>query len=87
MAQSRSRLKLRTIVCVLADVVRFASSMLRPRAQLVPENVFLRKQLALCVERKTVSSRRHDSSWSRLSFGITGLNSAVKHICGLQESP
>jgi len=52
MIQSACRLDVRTIVCVLGDVVRFASSMVQPRAQLVAENLFLRKQLALYVERK-----------------------------------
>jgi hypothetical protein len=32
------------ILCVLADIMRFASTILRPRAQLVAENLFLRKQ-------------------------------------------
>jgi hypothetical protein len=52
MIHSACRLDLRTIVCVLGDVVRFASSMMQPRAQLVAENLFLRKQLALYVERR-----------------------------------
>ena len=51
MAQSRSRLDVRTIVGVVADVLRFVSSMWRPHAQLAAENLFLRKQLALYLER------------------------------------
>lgn len=47
MTQSRSRVFLRTIRCVAADVLRFASSPLRSHAQLAAENLFLRKQLAL----------------------------------------
>jgi hypothetical protein len=43
MAQRRSSLNIRTIACVLADIVGFALSMLRPRAQLAAENLFLRK--------------------------------------------
>jgi hypothetical protein len=50
MAQSRSRLNVGTILRVSADVLRFASSMLRSHAQLAAENLFLRKQLALYLE-------------------------------------
>jgi hypothetical protein len=52
MAQCRSSLNVRTITCVLADVIGLASSLLRSRAQLAAENLFLRKQLALYVERQ-----------------------------------
>ena len=60
MIQSACRLDVRTIARVLGDVVPFASSMLQPRAQLVAENLFLRKQLALYVERK-IQPRRADN--------------------------
>jgi transposase InsO family protein len=61
MARCRRRFNIRTIARVLADVIRFASSMLRRRAQLAAENLFLRKQLALYVERQ-VRPRRADDA-------------------------
>ena len=51
MVQSRSRLDVRTIISVLGDILKFASSTVLPRARLAAENLFLRKQLALYVER------------------------------------
>jgi putative transposase len=61
MARCRRRFNIRTIARVLADVIRFTSSMLRPRAQLAAENLFLRKQLALYLERQ-VRPRRADDA-------------------------
>jgi putative transposase len=46
---------------VLGDIVGFAASIFQPRARLVAENLFLRKQLALYVERKT-RPRRADNA-------------------------
>ena len=62
MTQSRSRVLLRTIRCVAADVLRFASSMLRSHAQLAAENLFLRKQLALYLERQVKPRRADDAT-------------------------
>src|SRR5262249_8674894 len=73
MIQSACRLDVRTIVCVLGDVVRVASSMLQPRAQLAVENLFLRKELALHVERK-IRPRRADNA-TRLT--LVGLSRCV----------
>jgi putative transposase len=42
-----------TLLRVVRDVVRFVAAMCRPRAALVAENLFLRKQLALYIERQT----------------------------------
>jgi transposase InsO family protein len=61
MAQSRSRLDVRTTARVAGDVVRVVSSMLRPHVQLAAENLFLRKQLALYLERQ-VKPRRPDDA-------------------------
>lgn len=61
MARPRSRLNIRTITCVLGDILRLASSMVRPRAQLAAENLFLRKQLALYVERQVRPRRATDA--------------------------
>src|SRR5688500_18328077 len=62
MAQSRSRLDVRTMARVAGDVLRFVSSMLRPHAQLAAENLFLRKQLALYLERKVKPRRADDAT-------------------------
>ena len=62
MAQSRSRLDVRTIVRVAGDILQLASSMLRPRAQLAAENLFLRKQLALYLERQVKPRRADDAT-------------------------
>jgi hypothetical protein len=52
MSQSRSRAAVVTFLRIVGDVARFASAVARPHARLAAENLFLRKQLALCVERK-----------------------------------
>jgi len=62
MAQPRSRLDVRTIVRVAGDVLRFVSSTLRPHAQLAAENLFLRKQLALYLERRVKPRRADDAT-------------------------
>jgi hypothetical protein len=51
----------RTAVWLLVDIVRFASVGFRSRSQLVAENLFLRKQLALYTERQ-VRPRRADNA-------------------------
>jgi transposase InsO family protein len=72
MAQSRSRLDVRTIVRVAGDILQLASSMLRPRAQLAAENLFLRKQLALYLERQ-VQPRRADDATRLTLVGLSRL--------------
>jgi hypothetical protein len=62
MAQSRSRLNVGTIVRVAGDILQFASSMCRLRAQLAAENLFLRKQLALYLERQVTPRRADDAT-------------------------
>ena len=52
---------LRTLSLVVVDLVRLFVPATRPRAALVAENLFLRKQLALFQERK-VRPRRADAS-------------------------
>ena len=52
---------LRTLSLVAVDLVRLVVLATRPRAALVAENLFLRKQLALFQERK-VRPRRADAS-------------------------
>jgi putative transposase len=62
MVQSRCRLDVRTIIAVLGDILKLASSMLLPRARLAAENLFLRKQLALYLERGVKPRRANDST-------------------------
>src|SRR5262245_40107550 len=62
MTPSRSRVCVRTIRRVAADVLRFVSSMLRSHAQLAAENLFLRKQLALYLERQVRPRRADDAT-------------------------
>jgi len=51
---------LRTALALFADLLRLLQLMLRSRAQLATENLFLRKQLAYCIERQ-VRPRRTDN--------------------------
>jgi hypothetical protein len=76
MAASPPRLDVRTIVCVLGDVGRFAASMLVPRAQLVAENLFPRNQLSLYVEGKDsadASRQSHNSADARRAIPFAWL--------------
>jgi putative transposase len=68
MAQCRSSLNVRAITCVLAELIRFASSLLRSRAQRAAENLFLRKQLALYVERRVRPRRADDATRVALAW-------------------
>jgi hypothetical protein len=52
----------RTVVKILGDVGRFGSLMLRSRANLAAENLFLRKQLALYLERQVKPRRADDAT-------------------------
>src|SRR6195256_3940604 len=61
MAESRSRSALRTVLRIPCDLVRLVSAAGRSRAQISAENLFLRKQLALYVERQ-VKPRRADAT-------------------------
>jgi putative transposase len=62
MVQLRSRLDVRTIAGVLGDILKFAPSILLPRTRLAAENLFLRKQLALYVERGVKPRRANDAT-------------------------
>src|SRR5438093_9892609 len=66
MSQFGLRVTLRTVVDLLADVARFGFLALHSRTQLVAENLFLRKQLALYLERQ-VKPRRADHA-TRIAF-------------------
>ena len=56
------RVAVRTVVDVLADVARFGFLTLHSRAQLAAENLFLRKQLALYLERQVKPRRADDAT-------------------------
>ena len=60
--QSSSSIALRTIGCLLVDVLRFVSLGFRSRSQLAAENLFLRKQLALYAERGVRPRRADDAT-------------------------
>ena len=62
MPQFRSRLDVCTIVRVAGDVLQFAVSMLRLLRRLAAENLFLRKQLALYLERQVKPRRADDAT-------------------------
>jgi putative transposase len=52
----------RTVLRVVADLVRIVSATARSHAQLAAENLFLRKQLALYVERQVKPRRADDAT-------------------------
>jgi hypothetical protein len=52
----------RTIRAVTRDLVSLARSVVRSRAQLAAENLFLRKQLALYQERRAKPRRPNDAT-------------------------
>ena len=62
MSQSRSHVVVRTCLRVPADVLRFGSSLWRSHAQLAAENLFLRKQLALYLERQVKPRQADDAA-------------------------
>jgi putative transposase len=62
MAQSRPRILIRIILRVGTDVVLLVASALRSRAQVAAENLFLRKQLALYLERQVKPHRADDAA-------------------------
>src|SRR5713101_2047449 len=62
MAKSRSGAALRTILRIACDLLRLLSTAVRSNAQLATENLFLRKQLALYVERQVKPRRADDAT-------------------------
>jgi putative transposase len=59
---SRFRVAVGTILCPVGDLVRMVAGVLRSRAPLSAENLFLRKQLALYVERQVKPRRADDAT-------------------------
>src|SRR5262245_50288564 len=62
MSRPRSRIAACTNLRIVGEVVRFASAAVRSHAQLAAENLFLRKQLALYVERQAMPRRADDAT-------------------------
>src|SRR4029453_19215858 len=62
MSLSRSRAAVRTILRLVGDVLQFVSEAARWHAQLAAENLFLRKQLALYLERRVKPRRADDAT-------------------------
>ena len=62
MRLSRSRVAVRTILRLVGDLVRLVAGAVRSRAQLSAENLFLRKQLALYMERQVKPRRADDAT-------------------------
>ncbi len=62
MAQSRSGTALRTVLNIACDLLRLVSAAGRSHAQLAAENLFLKKQLALYVERQVRPRRADDAT-------------------------
>jgi putative transposase len=62
MSESTRRVAVRTVLTVLVDVGRLGLLALRSRAHLAAENLFLRKQLALYLERQVKPRRADDAT-------------------------
>ena len=62
MSQSRGRAAVRTGLSLARDVLRLVSSAVRSHTHLAAENLFLRKQLALYVERQVKPRRADDAT-------------------------
>ena len=73
MAQCRFRVAVRTVRRIARDLLRLLSTAVRSHAHLAAENLFLRKQLALYVERQVKPRRADDATRDRKS---TRLNSS-----------
>lgn len=62
MPVSRIRVAVRTMLHLVSDLVRLVAGAVRSRAQLSAENLFLRKQLALYMERQVKPRRADDAT-------------------------
>jgi hypothetical protein len=62
MSRSRSRATATTVLRLYGDVARFVSAAVRSHTHLAAENLFLRKQLALYVERQVKPRRADDAT-------------------------
>jgi transposase InsO family protein len=72
MGRSRFRAAACIILRIVGDIVRFARAAVRSHAQLAAENVFLRKQLALYIERQ-VKPRRPDDATRMVLVALSRL--------------
>ena len=62
MAQPRSPVVMCTVLRIASDILRLVSLAMQSHAQLAAENLFLRKQLALYVERQAKPRRADDAT-------------------------
>src|SRR5262245_38810967 len=62
MLLSRARVAVRTVLRLVGDLLRLVAGAVRSRARLSAENLFLRKQLALSVERQVKPRRADDAT-------------------------
>src|SRR5262249_12633257 len=62
MTRPRFRTAARTLLSIVADIVRFVGEAVRPHAQVAAENLFLKKQLALYVEHQVKPRRADDAT-------------------------
>src|SRR5262249_26736839 len=67
-----ARLNVPALLLVARDVARFVAATCRPRAARAAENLFLRKQLALYIERQAKPRRADDATRITL-VGLSGL--------------
>src|SRR5262245_3154989 len=72
MRRCRSCVVNRTILRLVGDLLRLVTGAVRSRAQLSAENLFLRKQLALYMERQ-VKPRRADDATRITLVGLSRL--------------
>src|SRR5215467_4053931 len=70
MPSSRFRVAVCTILRLVDDVLQLVAGAVRSRAQLSAENLFLRKQLALYMERQAKPRRADDAT--RITLVVKG---------------
>ena len=78
MARSRSRAAVRTVLCIADNLRRLVSAAVRSHGQLAAENLFLRKQLALYVERQAKPRRADDAT--RITLVVLSWLMAWRHL-------
>jgi len=82
MLMSRSRVAVVAILRLVGDLVDFVVGAVQSRAQLSAENLFLRKQLALYVERQ-VKPRRADDARRIIMVALSWLSGSRTTIAGV----
>ena len=77
-ARSRSRAAVRTVLFVAGDVLRLVAAAMGPHSRLAAENLFLRKQLTLYVERQAKPRRADDAT--RIALVVLSRLIAWRHL-------